>query len=113
MAYDVFIKEQAEYPDPDDYQAALTELVDAINNASPQDVVIDLNGEQLMQRAKSYFDSGQRELAARVYLLALRDPDLRLRARAARFLRESKVPANFDKVLEPCHMKNILKCWRV
>jgi hypothetical protein len=99
------MRQYIDFQTPEHYQVALAELIDAINNASPHEVVIDLNGEQLMQRAKTYFEKGERELAARDYLLALRDPDPQLRSRAARFLRESKVPANFAKVLEVLHQE--------
>lgn len=99
------MRQYIDFQNPSNYQVALAELVDAINNTSPHEIVIELSGEQLMQRGKTYFENGQRELAARDYLLALRDPDPQLRARAARFLRESKVPSNFGKVLDILHLE--------
>lgn len=94
------MRQYIDFQNPDHYHVSLSELADAINNASPRDIVIDLSGEQIMQRAKIFFDKDQRELAVRDYLLVLRDPDPNLRSRAARFLRESKVPSNFAKVLD-------------
>lgn len=97
------MRQYIDFRDRENDPTALTELVEAINSFRPQSAQLELSGHELMQRAQVYYEADQLELAARDYLRALKNSDIQLRARAARFLGKSRVPSVLFEVIQCTH----------
>lgn len=97
------MRQYIDFRDEDRFVTGLTELINAINSFRPGSADLEMNGAELMQRAQSYFESGEYDLAASDYLQALKDDDLLIRGRAARFLGKLRMMSVFPVIMQYTH----------
>lgn len=80
------MRQYIDFQDENTYLKALTELVEVINNYRLGSAQIELNGNDLLQRAQAYFDGGNINLALGDYMSALDSDEPIIRQRALRFI---------------------------
>lgn len=85
------MRQYIDFQNMERYPLALTELIGAINSFTGTTIQPDLTADELMQRAQSYFESGQMELAAQDYLAISHNGNPHQRMQAARSIGQTRL----------------------